>query len=67
LIAGSTLARPPRAGLRGHTNAETGGKLFISAKTVDHHVSAVLRKLQAPTREAAAVRAARPELLRPRR
>jgi DNA-binding CsgD family transcriptional regulator len=33
--------------------------VFISAKTVDHNVSAVLGKLDAPTREVAASRAAR--------
>ncbi len=43
----------------GHTNAEIASRLFISAKTVDHHVSAVLAKVGAPTRGAAASVAAR--------
>jgi DNA-binding CsgD family transcriptional regulator/tetratricopeptide (TPR) repeat protein len=43
----------------GHSNAEIAAKLFISAKTVHHHVSAVLAKLDAPTRGIAASHAAR--------
>jgi DNA-binding CsgD family transcriptional regulator len=43
----------------GHTSAAISAELFISAKTVDHHVSAILAKLGAPNRNAAAAQAAR--------
>ncbi|MFL6098597.1 MAG: AAA family ATPase [Actinomycetales bacterium] len=43
----------------GHTNDEISGRLVISVKTVDHHVSAVLGKLGVPSRKAAAAEAAR--------
>ncbi|HEX6854572.1 MAG TPA: AAA family ATPase [Streptosporangiaceae bacterium] len=42
----------------GLSNAEIAAKLFISVKTAGHHVSAILAKLDTPTRHAAAIRAA---------
>jgi DNA-binding CsgD family transcriptional regulator len=48
-----------RDGLR---NAEIASRLFVSEKTVDHHVSAILRKLGARSRGEASAKAARLEL-----
>jgi DNA-binding CsgD family transcriptional regulator len=44
---------------RGDRNADIARKLFLSEKTVDHHVSAILRKLGARTRGQAAAEATR--------
>jgi len=43
----------------GLTNAGIAARLFISEKTADHHVSAILAKLDVPTRREAAVVARR--------
>jgi DNA-binding CsgD family transcriptional regulator len=43
----------------GLRNAEIAGRLVVSQKTVDHHVSAILRKLGARTRGEAAAAASR--------
>jgi DNA-binding NarL/FixJ family response regulator len=43
----------------GMRNADIAERLVLSAKTVDHHVSAILRKLKAATRTEAAAQATR--------
>jgi DNA-binding NarL/FixJ family response regulator len=44
------------AGMR---NSDIARKLFLTTKTVDHHVSSILRKLGVESRSQAAVEAAR--------
>ena len=46
----------------GLTNAEIAARLSISPKTAEHHVAAVLAKLDVPSRQAA-VRVARSQQL----
>jgi DNA-binding CsgD family transcriptional regulator len=50
----------------GLSYAEVAGRLFLSEKTVGHHVSAVLRKLGEPTRSRAVARALRLGVIQPR-
>jgi DNA-binding NarL/FixJ family response regulator len=38
---------------KGMTNTEIADQLFVSPRTVDHHVSAILTRLGAPTRDEA--------------
>ena len=44
---------------QGLRNAQIARRLFVSRKTVDHHVSAILRKLDVDTRGEASAEAAR--------
>ena len=48
---------------QGRTNLEIAERLFVSPKTVDHHVSAILVKLDARSRGEAAAVARRSGLL----
>jgi len=50
----------------GLSNAEAAERLFLSEKTVGHHVSAVLRKLGEPTRSRAVAKALRLGVIQPR-
>lgn len=54
-VAGLTRREAQVADLvaKGHTNAEIAEELFLSVRTVDHHVSAVLAKLGVDNRRAA--------------
>ncbi len=51
---------------QGLTSADVADRLFLSRKTVDHHVSAILRKLDVRTRSEASAEAARLGLANPR-
>jgi DNA-binding NarL/FixJ family response regulator len=50
----------------GCTNTEIAERLFISSKTVDHHVSAILAKLDAHTRAEAVSVALQSNLITPK-
>jgi DNA-binding NarL/FixJ family response regulator len=49
---------------KGMTNADIAEELFVSPKTVDHHVSALLMKLDVSSRKEAALVASKRGLVR---
>jgi DNA-binding CsgD family transcriptional regulator len=51
---------------QGLRNAQIAERLFVSRKTIDHHVSAILRKLDVRTRGEASAEAARLGIVAPR-
>jgi DNA-binding NarL/FixJ family response regulator len=51
---------------QGLQNAEIADRLFLAEKTIDHHVSAILRKLDVRTRGEASAEAVRLELAQDR-
>jgi DNA-binding NarL/FixJ family response regulator len=53
-----------RALLDGHTHREIGARLYISAKTVEHHVARIRQKLGATTTRADLLASIRDELER---
>lgn len=67
--AGLTVREVEVLGLLAHglTNPQIGTRLFVSAKTVEHHVSSILGKLAVETRDGAVAHARRQGWLTDRR